>query len=266
MSPIVYADYRECKKAQEVIKELKRLGATVVEKNLDVGDYVVSDKIAIERKSARDFAKSIIDGRLFEQAKKLRERYEKPIIIIEGNIWNIEKYLNININAVLGAITSLACKFNILVMHSRDKKSTAYYIYELAKMEQEQEKRGLRTQSYRKSLTLRELQIQFLSSLPGIGIKRAEKILEEFETPLNALNNVKLWSRAGVPENMIYIIRRILTTSYRESKGIDVEKQLKIDELVKNFNEDHAKIQNFKTGILKYFSNSENEAERSTKE
>ncbi len=255
MCPVVYVDSREYRKAQEVIKELRRLGATVVEKMLEIGDYVVSDRTVIERKTSRDFAKSIIDGRLFEQAKKLKENYEKPIIIIEGNIWNVTKYLNININCILGALTSLISKFNISTLFSKDKKTTAYYIYEIAKMEQEQEKRGLKTQQAKKNLTVRELQIQLLSSLPGIGYKRAEKILEEFETPLNALNNVKLWSKVGVPENTIYIVRKVLTTPFRESRSITVERQVKIDEVVREVS--NSQIQNsqdFKIGILRYFS------------
>ncbi len=231
--PIVYVDSREHKKAQDIIKELRRLGATVVEKMLDIGDYVVSERVVIERKSARDFAKSIIDGRLFDQAARMREKYEKPIIIVEGNLWKVDKYMNMNINCVLGALISLIVKFNITVLFSKDKPMTAYLIYDLAKMEQEKEKRGIKTQTGKKSLTIRELQIQFLASLPGIGIKRAEKILEEFKTPQNALANVRLWTRVGVPESTIFLIRKVLQTPYSESAGEIVEKQVKIDEVVK---------------------------------
>ncbi|NPA23682.1 MAG: hypothetical protein GXO23_05260 [Crenarchaeota archaeon] len=255
--PIVYVDSREYRKAQDVIKELRRLGATVVEKMLEIGDYIVSERVAIERKSARDFAKSIIDGRLFEQAKNLRDKYEKPIIIVEGNLWRVEKHVNMNVNCILGALVSLLVRFNVTVLFSRDKSTTAYLIYDLAKMEQEKEKRGLKTYVTKKSLTLRELQVQFLASLPGIGQKRAEKILEEFKTPQNALTNVRLWTRVGVPESTVFLIRKILQTPYSESEEI-VERQVKIDDVVKqSLNDEHPGQSSRGMGILRYLENSD---------
>jgi len=260
--PVVYVDSREHKKAQEIIKELRRLGATVVEKMLDIGDYVVSERVVIERKSARDFAKSIIDGRLFDQAARMREKYEKPIVIVEGNLWKVDKYMNININCVLGALISLVVKFNVTVLFSKDKPMTAYLIYDLAKMEQEKEKRGIKTQSGKKSLTLRELQVQFLASLPGIGVKRAEKILEEFKTPQNALANVRLWTRVGVPENTIFLIRKVLQTPYLESSREVVERQVKIDEVVRQESSiDHVPEKSRGLGILRYLDESSSSSE-----
>jgi len=255
--PIIYVDSREHKKAQEIIKELRRLGATVIEKMLDIGDYVVSERVVIERKSARDFAKSIIDGRLFDQAARMREKYEKPIIIVEGNLWKVDKYMNININCVLGALISLVVKFNITVLFSRDKSMTAYLIYDLAKMEQEKEKRGLKTQTGKKNLTIRELQVQFLASLPGIGVKRAEKILEEFKTPQNALANVRLWTRVGVPESTIFLIRKVLQTPYSESSREVLDRQVKIDEVVRQEScQEEVSRKDRGLGILRYLEQS----------
>ncbi len=264
MPIVVYVDSREYRKAQDIVKELRRLGATVVEKMLEIGDYIVSERIAIERKTARDFAKSIIDGRLFDQARNLREKYEKPVIIVEGNLWKVDKYVNININCILGALASLTSRFNITILFSRDKSTTAYLIYDLAKMEQEKEKRGVRTQSIRKGLTVKELQVQFLASLPGIGQKRAEKILEEFKTPQNALSNLKLWTRVGVPENTIFLIRKILQTPYTESSREVVERQVKIDEIVKESKQEMDIRTSSKEGlgILRYLDDSDSSSEK----
>jgi Fanconi anemia group M protein len=58
--------------------------ADVELKTLEVGDYVLSDRVVVERKTADDFVDSIIDKRLFNQLKNLR-KVEKPLLIIEGN-------------------------------------------------------------------------------------------------------------------------------------------------------------------------------------
>lgn len=36
-------------------------------------------------------------------------------------------------------------------------------------------------------------QIYFISSLPGMGAERASSILERYETPAKALNNIDSW-------------------------------------------------------------------------
>ena len=77
----VFADYRE----KEVIEHLKKLDLIVNDMDLEVGDFVLSDnRVVIERKTHSDFISSIIDGRLFEQAKTMKENFTNPIIIIEG--------------------------------------------------------------------------------------------------------------------------------------------------------------------------------------
>jgi len=52
-------------------------GISITVKNLKVGDYIINDEIVIERKTTQDFAQSIIDGRLFKQAKNMKKTYEQ---------------------------------------------------------------------------------------------------------------------------------------------------------------------------------------------
>ncbi len=60
-----------------------------------------------------------------------------------------------------------------------------------------------------------------LGSLPGIGGKRAEKILMEFGSPpLEALNNFEAWSRInGVSEKTVSSVRKVLTTKYSDKSS-----------------------------------------------
>ena len=80
---VIVADHREA--ASGVIKHLSALNALVRAGQLETGDYVLSDRVAVERKTVSDFASSIMDNRMFEQLGRLAKSYEKPILILEGD-------------------------------------------------------------------------------------------------------------------------------------------------------------------------------------
>ncbi|KUO90241.1 MAG: ERCC4 domain-containing protein [Thermocladium sp.] len=209
----VVVDSREHSTALEVINELKRLGCTIIERAIEAGDYVISDTTVIERKKAMDFINSIIDGRLFDQAKRLIEHYQNPIILIEGDPWRAISRRSIHPHSVAGAMVALN-KMGIRVLYSANESLTAYIIFSLAKVD---EGKPIKAVTARKGETIRELQVQLLGSLPGIGGKRAEKILMEFGTPLTALNNFESWSKInGISEKTIAAVRKVLTTRYSD--------------------------------------------------
>ena len=81
--PVVYADSREGN--SKVIRHLSEMEIDVKINSMAVGDYQVSDEVVIERKTAQDFVSSIIDKRLFRQARELAEEFKKPLIIDEDD-------------------------------------------------------------------------------------------------------------------------------------------------------------------------------------
>ena len=76
----IIADYRELR--SNVAKLLFEKGAEIDSQNLPVGDFILSDRVCVERKTVKDFLQSIIDNRLFEQISNLTSNFEKPIIIV----------------------------------------------------------------------------------------------------------------------------------------------------------------------------------------
>lgn len=56
----------------------------VVEERLGSGDYVIGEKLVVERKTVDDLALSIVDGRLFQQVLRMKQRFETALLIIEG--------------------------------------------------------------------------------------------------------------------------------------------------------------------------------------
>lgn len=78
---------------------LYRIGITVVPMTLLVGDYVLSPKICIERKSVPDLIGSFKSGRLAQQCEQMFRSYELPCLLIEfdeGKSFSLEPFLELS--------------------------------------------------------------------------------------------------------------------------------------------------------------------------
>ncbi len=182
MRPLsIIIDNRE--RNDELIEGLLSMDIDISFSQLPVGDYILSDRMCVERKTARDFEMSIIDSRLFEQAERLSRSFAKPIIILEGESEAIVKR-----NAFLGALSRLYTDYNILVMPSHDAEDTAYILSRLAEMERYKEKRELRLKGKKKAYTFYQAQSLVLCSLPGVGPRLASHLIRHFGSVKNVAN------------------------------------------------------------------------------
>ena len=204
---VIISDYRE----QDVIKELKLLGAAVNEMSLEVADFICSDKISIERKTHGDFINSIIDGRLFEQARNLSENFEKSILIVEG-------YSNrdINENALRGALASLITDFNFTILNTRNQLDTAKTIFWIAKKEQQESKHSISFKVGKKPKEMKRLQEAIVSSVPGLSNVISKRLLEHFGNLENifAADENELKKVKGIGSKLAKKIKNILTIDY----------------------------------------------------
>jgi len=180
-------DSNEAAKQTNIINYLKFNGFYVEIKPLDICDYIVSDRVGIERKDAADFLSSMKDGRLFNQVKTMVEVYEKPVLILEGQIKRVLKRSMMRQSSVYGAMSSLALDYGVNIIPTDDSDSTAVLLHRLAYREQAKEERVVQLRSINRSLPLHQQQIFLLSGLPQIGTTLAEELLNTFETPYNVL-------------------------------------------------------------------------------
>lgn len=192
--PKIIADLRE--KNALVIAELRYLGIEVEMKHLKLADYLISNKIAVERKTINDFVNSMMNKRILFQMADMKKNYELPLIIIEKEahqeIYKPSSHPNIHENAVRGMILSVAVRFGIPVIFSEDYKDTAEYLSLLARRELRPEK----TFSFavkRKAFSVKEQQQIIIESFPGIGPALAKNILNHFKT-------IKNFSNASIEE------------------------------------------------------------------
>ena len=199
---------------------LKGIGINLEIKTLPVGDYIVAPETVVERKTISDLVSSIFDGRLFDQCNRLKEHYQFPILLIEGDIDEIEK-LTENPFVFYGAISSVAIDFKIPVIPTPNAYHTSKLLVSMCS--RKNTVNGPFIKKIRKSNNLQKQQLSILCSLPGVGEKTAIRMLEKFGTPLNVLSSsvTELSKVSGLGEARAKNIKKILKSQSKHLKKIN---------------------------------------------
>ncbi|MEM7821336.1 MAG: ERCC4 domain-containing protein [Candidatus Aenigmatarchaeota archaeon] len=203
----IISDFRE----EEVIENFKKLGVAVNKQSLEIGDFVVSKQVVIERKTHNDFVSSIIDGRIFEQAYSMRKNFEKPILIVEGYSTR-----EINENALMGAIATLLIDFNISILYTKNPLDTAKTIYWIAKKEQAEKKEEIGIRVGKKPKDIRKMQEFIVCSIPGVSTILGRRLLENFGSVYRIFtaSEEELQKVKGIGKSLASKIKKILTANY----------------------------------------------------
>ena len=164
---------------------LRAVGINLEIKTLPIGDYIVAPETIVERKSVSDLISSIFDGRLFDQCNRLKEHFAHPVILMEGNVQEIEQIVE-NPLVFYGALAAVAIDFKIPIVPTPSATHTAKMLVSMCSR-----KEGLRgpfLKKIKKSDDTQRQQLSVLCSLPGIGEKLATRMLEKFGSPSKTLN------------------------------------------------------------------------------
>jgi|SaaInlStandDraft_2_1057019.scaffolds.fasta_scaffold00220_26 Fanconi anemia group M protein len=125
---MIVIDHREANSTLPAM--LKLQGHEISMQHLTVGDIRISDRILIERKSARDLVDSLIDGRLIHQARRLHSAAPRPLIIIESN-----ETQRVHPNAIHGAMAWITLDLGLPVIMTGSPEQTARFVSVAAKRE-----------------------------------------------------------------------------------------------------------------------------------
>ncbi|MEK6966019.1 MAG: ERCC4 domain-containing protein [Thermoproteota archaeon] len=197
---------------------LKAVGVNIEIKTLPVGDYIVAPEIVVERKSIRDLISSIFDGRLFDQCNRLREHFQHPVILMEGNVDEIEEFTE-NPLVFYGALSSIALDFKIPVLPTPNATHTAKLLVSMSS--RKEAVKGPFLKKIKKSSDLQRQQLSVLCSLPGVGEKLATRMLEKFGTPLRVLgaSSVELSKVEGLGKERAKKIKEMLESKSKFLKS-----------------------------------------------
>ena len=206
----IIADDRECK--SDVIASLLQIdNFDITIRRLIIGDYQIDNRLIIERKTLKDFAISIIDGRLFKQMIRLAGSKSEGMLILEGTASDIAD-LGITREAMQGALITVSLILGIPVLRSKDPSETAKLIVYIGRQIESIARGGVQRHGYRPR-TKRKRQLFILQGLPGVGPERAERILARFgsvEAAISASSS-ELQSVDGIGKNIADKIRWIVS-------------------------------------------------------
>ena len=173
----IIADDRECK--SEVIESLMQIEDVDVSiRRFSMGDYQIDDRLIVERKTLKDFAISIIDGRLFKQMIRLANPNSKAVLIIEGTVSDMVE-LGMTREAMQGALITVSLILGIPVLRSKYPSETAKLMVYIGRQIKSMAMGGVQRHGYRPK-NKRKRQLFILQGLPGIGREKAERLLAMF--------------------------------------------------------------------------------------
>src|SRR6188474_282291 len=147
---------------------------------LPSADYVLSDDVAVERKTASDFVASILDRRLFGQVTRMKVLFPRAVLIIEGDLKQVPH--SIDMEAIRGALAFLTVREGITVLQLNDATETAAMLRIMARHAQERMGQPVSLREPRPQIE--ELYAAYLvEGLPGVGPRRARMLLAHFGSP-----------------------------------------------------------------------------------
>jgi Fanconi anemia group M protein len=212
----VVVDQREMD--ANIAKDLSRRdGVATRLETLAVGDYVLSDRVAVERKSVADFVDTLVGGdrSVFEQVRDLSRHYARPVVIVEGE--GLYEERNVHPNAIRGALSSLAVDYGVSVLRTESEADTTDLLEVIAGREQETREREVNVHGEKSSKTLAEQQEYVVGAIADIGPVTARSLLEQFgsvEAVMTAREE-DLLDVHGVGEVTAERIREVVGSDYR---------------------------------------------------
>jgi DNA excision repair protein ERCC-4 len=199
---------------------LRAVGVKIELTTLPIGDYIVAPETVVERKSIQDLISSVFDGRLFDQCNRLKENFEHPAILMEGNVDIIDKITE-NPLVFYGALSSIALDFKIPIIPTPSASHSAKLLISMCA--RRNSSIGPFLKKIKKSNDIQRQQLSVLCSLPGVGEKLATRMLEKFGSPSNTLkaSYAELAKIQGLGESRALKIRKMLDNESKLKKKID---------------------------------------------
>ncbi len=219
----IIVDHRE--KSSKTFEWLKTFDANICEKQLDVADYIVSERIGIERKTVDDFLTSFFNQRLFGQLEKLTSTFEKPLLIIEGDPSMLFESRNVHPNSIHGVLSAIALDYGVPILWSHAPKVTASQVYWIAYREQVKKSDKLQARVCKRNRNPTEHQEFIVSGLPSINSKLSKRLLEQFGTvrKIFSAKEERLMKVEGIGKKKANSIWCLLNERYDKENEADPE-------------------------------------------
>jgi ERCC4-type nuclease len=188
----------------------------------NVDRYILSKRLALERRTGSSFLRGIMEKTLFTSAIYLREHFRIPILIVEGEV-NYE-YTMFDPQAIRGALSSMMLLYGMNVLSTANIEETVSLIAMMARQEQI----GIPEISLipkRKATDLADMQRRIIEMLPGCGMVMARDLLQYFGSVKRIVNATEeeFRSMRGIGAKKAAEMCKVLNAEY---EAVDTEKNL----------------------------------------
>ncbi len=222
LSGITISTTKPGRKPATILAEMGITILPVVEDEGNVDRYVLSKRLAVERRTGGNFLRGIMDKTLFTSAIYLREHFPVPVLIVEGTV--SYEYTAFDPQAVRGALCAMMLQYGMNVLSTADVEETAALIAMMARQEQ----LGIPDISLipkRKAADLGDVQRRVVEMLPGCGMVLARDLLQRFGSVRRIVNasEDELRGVRGVGARKAAQIRKVLDAEY---EAVDTERNL----------------------------------------
>jgi Fanconi anemia group M protein len=200
--------------SSKVVEVLSNLGAKIRLERLPQGDYAIGDRILVERKTAKDFADTLINRDLLGQLKAMADAVPRPVLIVESG--DLFTQRDIHPNAVRGVLSAITIDLGITLLFTKDEQDTAQMLYVIAKRE-EGERGERKVHPHKVQRSMKEEQEYVISAFPEIGLKNARLLLDHFGSVQAVVNASmeELIAVSGIGEKTAGRIYEVCRREYR---------------------------------------------------
>lgn len=215
----IIIDHRETR--NPIVPELEKLGASIELKQLEIGDYIVSDYCGFEYKATADFIESMIGNeklKVLRQCRELALNYSKPCLLIGCDLSDLFVQRNIHYNSIWGCLQSIiwaGCPIRFLPT----PEIAANYIFETAKKEQEGVTKAFSEHGNKTKKTPDEQREYIVSAIPTVGPVTAIKLLQRFGSieMITIATRSELEEVEGIGTETSKLIKKILSEEYERT-------------------------------------------------
>lgn len=158
----------------------ERYGGAVHVRSLPVGDYLVGD-LGIERKTSLDLVRSIADGRIFDQARRLSRAFPRAALIVEGLF--PPPACDGREDAYLGCVSQLSLSLGIYLFPTRFPRDSALLIERFVQAELDRVANPairIEERRFSKPRHSTDRRLFLLQGFFGIGPAKARELLKAF--------------------------------------------------------------------------------------
>ncbi|MHA1730559.1 MAG: ERCC4 domain-containing protein [Promethearchaeota archaeon] len=213
--PRVLMDARE---PPEMKNFMEAEGLEVEVRQLDVGDYILSNNVAVERKRGPDFTSSIVDNRLFENLARVKEVYPTVILLLEEFDSTFEASM-MNPSSVYGALAYCAYKMGVSVVPTAGKQHTAIFLKRVAFREQVQDRVPVIARVAPKGMDLERRRTFVVEGLVNTGPAKAAELIGVFGTPARVFSAIRktrvLYTKTGNPKGIEGPLKKVKGLGHR---------------------------------------------------